>query len=288
MTWFLLSVGAAFFMASNSAFIKRFFSDLSPWEMSLIPYFYGLPLFLAALMFIDIPPIGPDFLPSLAWVLPLLMISIVLYYRAIHVSPLSLTLPFLSFTPVFVLFTGGLILDESLKPQGILGMLLVVAGGYVLNLDSARYGLLGPVKAIWKEPGSALMLVVAVLFGLTSVGGKVIILNSSPMFAAVVIFALYGVLLTLILLATGKASLKNLTRKPLLGAVAGLIVFAEAACHNTAMTMTAAAYMITIKRTAGIFSVLYGWLLFKETGIRFRLIGTIIMTTGAAVIALWG
>lgn len=288
MNWFLLSVGAAFFMASNSAFIKRFFSDLSPWEMSLIPYFYGLPLFAVALLFVDIPPIGPGFLPAMAWVLPMLMVAVILYYRAIQMSPLSLTLPFLSFTPVFVLLTGGLILEETLSPRGVAGMLLVVAGGYVLNLDSARYGFLGPIKAVWREPGSALMLAVAVLFGLTSVGGKVIILESSPLFAALVIFSLYGLVLTPILVLTGKASLRNLTRRPLLGLVAGLIVFAEAVCHNMAMSLTAAAYMITIKRLAGIFSVFYGWLIFKERGIRFRFLGTAIMTAGAALIALYG
>lgn len=288
MTWFVLSLGAAFFMASNAALMKRFFSDLSPWEMSLIPYFYALPLMLLALPFVGIPAIGPRFLPTLAWVLPLLMVSIILHYTAIRMSPMSLTLPFLSFTPVFVLFTGGLILDETLTPQGIIGMLLVVLGGYVLNLDATRYGYLGPIKAIWKEPGSALMLVVAFIYGLTSVGGKVMILDSSPLFAAVTIFILYGLILTAILLTTGKATLKNITRNHRLGALAGLIVFAEMICHNTAMSMVAAAYMITIKRTTGLFSVLYGWFLFHETGIRFRLVGTVIMTIGAAVIALWG
>jgi drug/metabolite transporter (DMT)-like permease len=288
VTWFVLSLGAAFFMASNSALMKRFFSDLTPWEMSLIPYFYALPLMILAVPFVGFPPIGPRFLPALAWVLPLLMVGIVLHYRAIRMSPLSLTLPFLSFTPVFVLFTGGLILDETLTPQGIVGMLLVVLGGYVLNLDAARYGFLGPIKAIWKEPGSALMLVVAFLYGLTSVGGKVMILDSSPMFTALTVFLLYSLILTAILLKTGKATLKNLTRNPKLGALTGLIVFAEMICHNMAMNMVAAAYMITIKRTAGIFSVIYGWLLFHETGIRYRLLGTAIMTAGAAVIALWG
>ncbi|WP_272701235.1 DMT family transporter [Desulfovibrio sp. Fe33] len=288
MTWFALSLGAAFFMASNSAFMKRFFSDLSAWEMSLIPYFYAMPLMALTIPFIGIPPIGPRFLPALAWVLPVLMVSIILHYRAIRMSPLSLTLPFLSFTPVFVLFTGDLILDETLSVPGVAGMLLVVVGGYVLNLDAARYGFLGPIRAIWKEPGSGLMLVVAFLYGLTSVGGKVMILDSSPMFTAMAVFTLYGLLLTLILIWTGKTSFRSLTQKPLLGTVAALIVFAEIVCHNLAMSMTAAAYMITIKRTTGIFSVLYGWLLFKERGIRFRLLGTVIMTVGAAVIALWG
>jgi len=288
MTWFLLSISAAFLMASNSAYMKKFFSDVSPWEMSIIPFFYIVPLCAIGLLFIEIPDIGPEFLPALAWVLPVLMIAIVLHFRAIHMSPLSLTLPFLSFTPVFVLFTGDLILDEKLSALGTTGMLLVVAGGYVLNLDSAKNDLLGPIKAIYREPGSAIMLGVAALYALCSVGGKVIILNSSPLFAGMVLFGLYGVLLTTILVAIGKASIRTILRKPILGMGTGLIVFVEMLCHNLAMSLIAAAYMITIKRMAGIFSVFYGWILFKERGIRYRFFGTAIMTAGAAVIALYG
>lgn len=288
MTWFLLSMAAAFLMASNSAYMKRFFSDVSPWEMSIIPFFYIIPLCATGMLFIDIPEIGPGFLPALVWVLPVLMVAIVLHFRAIHMSPLSLTLPFLSFTPVFVLFTGDIILDEKLSTFGVTGMLLVVAGGYVLNLDSARKDLFGPIKAIYQEPGSAIMLVVAALYGLSSVGGKVLILNSSPMFTGMVLFGLYGILLTTILVAIGKASFRVILRKPLLGMGTGLIVFAEIICHNLAMSMIAAAYMITIKRMAGIFSVFYGWILFKERGIRYRFAGTTIMTIGAAIIALYG
>nr|WP_321257494.1 DMT family transporter [uncultured Pseudodesulfovibrio sp.] len=288
MTWFLLSISAAFLMASNSAYMKKFFSDVSPWEMSIIPFFYIVPLCAVGLLFIEIPDIGPEFLPALAWVLPILMVAIILHFRAIHMSPLSLTLPFLSFTPVFVLFTGDIILDEKLSTLGVVGMLLVVAGGYILNLDSAKNDLFGPVKAIFKERGSAIMLVVAALYGLSSVGGKVLILNSSPMFTGMVLFGLYGVLLTTLLVAMGKASFKVLLRKPLLGMGTGMIVFAEILCHNLAMSMVAAAYMITIKRMAGIFSVFYGWILFKEHGIRYRFAGTAIMTAGAAVIALYG
>lgn len=288
MLWFTLSLASAFLMATNGAYMKRFYSDVSPWEMGIIPFFYATPLCAFTMMFVEVPPIGPGFFPALSWVLPLTMVAIILHFRAIHMSPLSLTVPFLSFTPVFVLVTGDLILGETLSPMGTTGMLLVVAGGYVLNLDSARHGLLGPIRAIFKEPGSAIMLFVAALYALCSVGGKVLIMNSSPMFAAMSLFSLYGPLLTIILVATGKASLKTITRKPLLGAGVGIIIFIEIICHNTAISMVAAAYMITIKRMAGIFSVFYGWLIFKERGIQFRLLGTIIMTLGAACIVLYG
>lgn len=288
MLWFTLSLAAAFLMATNGAYMKRFFSDVSPWEMGLIPFFYTMPLCGTALLFIDIPSLGPGFFPALSWVLPLTMVAIILHFRAIHISPMSLTLPFLSFTPVFVLFTGKLILGEELTPLGTAGILFVVAGGYIINLDSARLGVLGPIKAIFKEPGSAIMLLVAAMYALCSVGGKVLIINSSPMFAAMLLFFLYGVLLTVVLVGTGKASLKTITRKPLLGFGVGVCIFAEVICHNLAISMIEAAYMITIKRMAGIFSVLYGWLLFNEHGIRYRIIGAIVMTVGAAFIGLFG
>ncbi|SOB57022.1 conserved membrane protein of unknown function [Pseudodesulfovibrio profundus] len=216
------------------------------------------------------------------------MVAIVLHFRAIHLSPLSLTLPFLSFTPVFVLLTGDIILDEHISMAGTAGMLLVVVGGYVVNLDSARYGVLEPIRAIFREPGSGLMLIVAGLYAFASVGGKVIIINSSPLYAGLLIFCLLGLLVPLILIGVGKASFRTVTAKPLLGIGSGLILFLEVITHNLAMSMVAAAYMITIKRMAGLFSVLYGWLLFNETGIRYRLIGTGIMTVGAALIVTLG
>ena len=288
MTWFLFSLGAALMMASTSAWMKRFFSDVSPWEMGVIPFFYCIPLCGVALLFIDIPEIGPGFFPAMSWLLPVNLIAIILHFRAIHISPLSLTIPYLSFTPVFVIFTANLMLDESLKPLGIVGVLLVVLGGYVINLDATRHGFLGPVKAIWREPGSAMMLVVALLYSFCSVGGKLLILNSSPLFAAMFLYALYGVCLTAILVGVGKAKLATIVRRPLLGLGAGIIIFLEVICHNLAISLVAAAYMVTIKRMAGIFSVIYGRILFNERGLRYRLLGTSVMTAGAAVIALYG
>jgi len=288
MTWFFLSLAAAFLMATNAAYMKRFFSDVSSWDMCVIPFLYSMPLCGLALLAIDIPKLGDGFLPALFWVTPVTMVAVILHFRAIHVSPLSLTLPFLSFTPVFVLFTGDLILNEQLSTMGIMGMLLVVIGGYVINLDSVRLGLFGPIKAIFREPGSALMLIVAALYALASVGGKLMIINSSPMFTGMFLFWLLGILIPLTLIGSGKASIKVVLRKPLLGLGAGFIVFTEIVCHNFAMSMVAAAYMITIKRMTGIFSVIYGWFLFNERGIRYRFFGTAIMTIGAALIAFFG
>jgi drug/metabolite transporter (DMT)-like permease len=288
MLWFILSLASAFLMASEAAYLKKFFSGVSPWEMGVIPFFYASPLCLIVLLTMDAPPLADGFFPAMAWVLPMSGFAFLLHFRAVYLSPLSLTMPFLGFTPVFVILTGDILLGESINTPGTIGILLVVAGGYVLNLGSARYGLLGPIRAIFREPGSALMLLVAALYGLTAVGGKILILHSSPLFGPLLMFALLGPLFTIILAAARKISLKTITRRPVLGAGAGILLFVEILCHNFAISLVAAAYMVTIKRMAGIFSVLYGRYLFGEKDVFFRLLGTLIMTAGAAVIAFMG
>src|SRR3989338_7215807 len=57
--------------------------------------------------------------------------------------------------------------------------------------------------------------------------------------------------------------------------------------HNFAIRLVIVPYMISIKRTSSIFSVLYGWILFKEKNIKVRLIGAVIMLIGAGLIILF-
>lgn len=288
MLWLTLSLAAAFCMATNAAILKKWFSDVNPWEMGVIPFFYATPLCLAALLMTDIPPLQSGFYPTMAWLLPVTGIAFLLHFRAVYLSPLSLTMPFLSFTPVFVILTGDLMLGEHLSKPGIYGILLVVAGGYILNLDSVRHGVFGPIRAIFREPGSALMLLVAAMYGITSVGGKVLIINSSPLFGPLLLFTAFGPVFLLVLLAFRKVALRNITRRPLLGMLVGLVLFCDVLSHNLAISMVNAAYMVTLKRLAGIFSVIYGRLLFGDRGLLFRLAGTATMTAGAAIIVLLG
>jgi uncharacterized membrane protein len=46
------------------------------------------------------------------------------------------------------------------------------------------------------------------------------------------------------------------------------------------------AYVISIKRTSVIISILFGYLIFKEKGIKERLLGAVIMVIGVLFITL--
>ncbi len=47
-------------------------------------------------------------------------------------------------------------------------------------------------------------------------------------------------------------------------------------------------YVIAIKRTSIVLSVIWGGLFFGERGIRQRLLGAVVMLAGVVCITLWG
>jgi hypothetical protein len=56
------------------------------------------------------------------------------------VDVISLSLPFLSFTPVFLILFSRIIMGEAVSLIGGLGIALIALGGYGLNLSSLRTG----------------------------------------------------------------------------------------------------------------------------------------------------
>ena len=139
--------------------------------------------------------------------LPLEILSIILYMKALRLSPLSLTLPFLALTPVFLIFASYFILGEKVSLRGSLGILLIASGSYTLNISKIKEGIFEPLKVITKEKGSLLMIGVALIYSITSSLGKLAIEHSSPLFFGATYFAAIVLLFTPIALYKGRGKL---------------------------------------------------------------------------------
>ncbi len=206
--------------------------------------------------------------------------------KGLALSPLSASLPFLSFTPVFIVVTGYLILGERITPLGFMGILLILSGAYLIYAPEVKRGLLYPFKKIWKEKGSFYLLITAFIYGITSVLGKKGILLSDPVFFASFYFSLLSLLTPLVLKIGFRIRIFDL---PLRKTKAFLLVGGTQALmclfHMLALSRIETAYMIALKRTSIIFSVLLGWLVFRERYIKFRFIAAILMFLGILIIA---
>ena len=83
----------------------------------------------------------------------LVVCSTLLYYRAIQLTPISLCLPYISFTPVFLIVTGYVINGEATTTTKGIGVVLICIGSIVMHRRLFSLGWLAPVKAIWSERG---------------------------------------------------------------------------------------------------------------------------------------
>jgi drug/metabolite transporter (DMT)-like permease len=288
MLWFFLSLTAAITQALNDAISKRFFSHLTAYEMGLIRLLYALPYLFIGFLLIPFPHLDSTFWACLAFGLPLELTAFICYMRAIKVSPLSLTLPFLAFTPAFVILTGFLILDETLNFYGLAGITLIVVGSYFLNLSSAKKQWLAPFRAIFKEQGSWLMVLTALIYSLTATIGKLAIQHSSPQFFAVTYFLFFTVFVACLFPIMPGVKPANIIRKPFPGIIAGMLLATMIFSHTLAISLIEAAYMLSVKRSSLLFGVLFGVILFKEGKVKERLLGASIMMAGVLIIGLSG
>lgn len=286
MIWLVLAACTAVFESIRDVFSKRGLRSSDEFVTAWSWRFFSLPFLVPLLLIVELPTLGADFW----WVLgvdgALNLAAGILYMRAIARSDLSLTVPIIAFTPVFLLLTSPLILGEFPDASGVAGIVLIVAGSYILNLSRRSHGWLGPLRALFTEPGPRLMLMVAMIFSVTSNLDKIGVENSSPI--------VWSVSMTLVLSLGMIPVVAMASRRPL-GQIRGgyrpllfigLFNALVLVCQMTAIELTLVAYVISIKRTSAVLSVLWGHVFFDEPGLRERAAGAALMVLGVASIAL--
>lgn len=281
--WILFALLSAWGWATSDAFAKKELELRGSVFLVLwVRYLLSL-LFLLPFLFIyGIPRLDYTFFFVHIFWIPLEVTAAYLYMKAISISPLSLTLPVLSLTPLFILFSGRIILGERAAKSAILGIVLIVVGSYILHLRRGE-GLLGPMRFWLKEKGSLLMVLVAFLYSFTSVFGKILIKHSSPQFFSIY----YATIMTVILLPFALREVKVFTFKfsgyiTLSGFFFAIMIL----FHMLSLNLAMVAYMISLKRLSGLIGVLYGGFFFKEKNIGFRLIGASLLVAGAILIGI--
>ncbi len=290
--WILVTLLCAFSLAARDTAIKLLSREHTVLFLAVFSSLVsGIATLIYHLLFLHIDVrafFGPANLPLIAILLPLDTLAAFLYYVAISRSPLSLTVPFLAFTPVFIPITSWLFLREGVAPMAFVGILLVAVGGYTLFFHSFDE-LLVPFKRFAREPGSVLMLIVAMIYTVTSVLGRKMVLSvgSANMGAFYPITS--ALLLTGVFLLSRRSRREKLRfGRPGLFLAAGLAGAVMITAHFVAISMVNAAYMITLKRTSALFSMGFAALIFKERDIPKRMVGAVLMLAGVVVVVFFG
>lgn len=284
--WVIFALTSAFTLATSDALTKKALAHSNEYLVAFFRLVFSLPLLFIIWFFIPVPNLDSQFFSAFAVVLPLEIIAIVLYVKALKLSPLSVTLPFLALTPVFLIIFSYVIVGESVTMQGGFGILLIASGSYLLNIEKIQHGIFEPFKTVTREKGSIFMICVALIFSITSSFGKIAIEHSSALFFVIVYYTALTVSFAPLALWLGKNELSSFIRQKQYKAllVPGIFYSVMAASHMLAMKLTNVAYMISVKRLSLIIGIFYGYVLFREKNLRERLLGGILMFAGFVLI----
>lgn len=209
-----------------------------------------------------------------------------LYFRALQISPLSMCVPFLSFTPVFLIPTGFLILGEVPSPLKAVGVALIAVGSLVMHRRLFTQGWTAPIRAVFEEKGSRYMLLVSFIFAITNPLDKKLV-TMSDVFTEALAYGL-GLSLTFWVMtrlqggdfaAAWRGNWRWISLAGLLDAIS--LLFQLASYAYIAVVIT-----VSIKRAGIVLSVLSGWLFFRERGITDKAIAASVMFCGVLILYL--
>ena len=283
---FILVVSSAVSHACWNVFAKRG-SDKEAfmWWMSFTSFFTMLPVFYVLL---------PDWgLPMVA--VPYLVVSGIAetaYFlslgRAYELGDLSVVYPLARSSPLFLFVLAVVFFGEEVSPWGVLGILLVVLGVYMIHLkEFSMADFLKPVTSL-RARASQFALLTALCTSIYSLTDKLGVTAVTPLVYAFWLDVFVIVFLTpVVLWRRGWTAIMTEWRGSSLRVlVSGFLMRFGYVLVLVAMSLTQVSYILALRQLSVVLGVVFGVGLLGERYGRVRLLSSIIIFAGVLILGV--
>ncbi|MFH1249188.1 MAG: EamA family transporter [archaeon] len=284
MAWQIFSLFSALFSASSAILEKKILLKEKPLEMSALMSIFAFILSIPFFFMIDINSVSSV---SLIVLFGKCLISAAAFYCvmvSIKELQLSSALPLLAVTPAFVAIFALVFLGEYLKIKDVIGMILIIAGTYVLELNTKN--LISPIKIFMKSKGYLYVLLALVLFTISSVLDKFILkAYNLPVNAFIAFQQLFLTLIFLLIILIKRESLKETfsgSWKLILLLASFTIIYRYA--QIAAVKNAPVALVLSIKRLSVFFAAIIGGAIFKEENLIRKGVAALLIVLGTILL----
>lgn len=288
--WFLFALAFAIISSFSVIVAKKLMKDIDQYTYLLASSIFTAPfLLITALVFFK-----PPSLDNVFWLVTIIGTAVsvtaaILAYKAIRESEVSLVNPISAFNPVFTAIISFFTLKEVISTRAVLGIIMVVAGAYILQISKTQKSLWAPVKALINHKGVRLSFAAYFLWAITPTFEKTAIFHTNPQnpsFAAFVGQLIAISIYIPLAIRMSKKPLKvikpNLKWFLLVGVLGGVGI----TCAFVAYSLSPLGVSTAVFKLSMVFTVILGWLFFKERDIKERLLGSLVMLGGVTLLVL--
>ena len=217
------------------------------------------------------------------------IISAILFLESIKKSELSLTIPLLSFTPLFSALLSSLMLKENLVITQYFGIVFIVFGATILySKKISLTGVFDSIFSILNNKSAKYMLCVSFLWSLTPIIDKICFKFSSMNFHGLI--QAIGIFLVLFCFYQNsiQKDFQVIKKNKLLILITVVIGTTATILQFLAIKLTYVSIMESIKRSFGqILSVVFGSIFFKESISTQKILGIFIIITGVLSLLIY-
>jgi uncharacterized membrane protein len=279
---------SALFHAFRSLFTKESGDkQIFLWLYSIVALLFFSPLFFYFLYRVGINDpaayawcAGSGFIHFLYW---LFLTS------AYKEGDLSHVYPIMRSSPALVLVIAVFLLGEQVSAQGVVGILLVAVGVYIINMKQISGAeLLAPVKSIAHDRSTQFAFLTLIAVAFYSIVDKMAVNYIHPiLFAFLHLFFGMCYYTPYIVFSRNAAQIKKEWSSGALRIImSGIIGIVGYAFILVAFTIERVSYIVGLRQTSIVFAVLMGSHLLKEKHQGIRLTGALIIFTGGFLISL--
>jgi drug/metabolite transporter (DMT)-like permease len=290
--WILLALLAAAASAGTSILLKRAVG-LAGVVLSTVAFRTVGGVLLAIAMAAGPLPAGtPTFWRALALVIPNEIGGMLCLSLALSKGDVSAVQPLMGFIPLFTMAGGVVILHEQPSAPAVVGILLVVVGLYFVGLRKGRSAL-EPMRALATSPASWYAMLATLFWTVTSLTHKVGIAEVGPIPWATAMTlgsaAALAIVLPVIARSSGGVGLpQRRTEWIQIIALTGICFSVQQFGLHNALRRSQAGYVMAVVSTSILIATAVGVLVLREQGGAHRISGALLVSSGVALIAVFG
>lgn len=289
LVWFSIALMSAFLSAFSAITQKKVLFNLGALEFSVILSVINLLLSIPFFFIIDYNAVSNIsllilFAKSIIGVLAFLCVML-----ALKNLQISNALPLLGLTPGFVAIFAFIFIGEGLKLMEVVGLLLLLAGTYLLESKDIQT-FISPLKIFIKSKYYHYILIALLLFTASSILDKVLLKQYSMTPIALTAFQhlFFAAIFMIVFLFNSKKKLTELVTKNynVLGWIVliSVLTIGYRYTQYVAVGMAPVALVLAIKRTSVFWATIVGGKLFKDTSLLRKSIAVTIIVAGAILI----
>jgi uncharacterized membrane protein len=289
MTWFTLSVLAAFFQVLRNMVLKRLGHELDEYINVWGRFVFILPFTLVFALYHGFPTLRPGYWTACALFALAQNAGALCLSKALKLGHISVVTALWKLSLIVLLGLGYFTLREVPTARGVLGILVTLTGVYLINLGAAGRSVWAPLAALVTDRGLRYTLLAALLYAPAVITAKAAVLASDAYLGALGPYGASSLLVTPLVLVTSRRRFRYVPRywKEFLGM--GAFAALTSVCHGLAYQMTLSSYVEAVKQVEVLFALGIGWLVFGERErVRQSVWGCLVIVAGAILINLAG